>query len=51
MNGTACSYPQAFVDQRPAFDRKRKRRVLRENQVMGKSGIIRRDKRKKHKYY
>lgn len=37
---------QHFVDQRPVFDRK----VKRTNQVMGKTGIIRRDKRKKARY-
>jgi hypothetical protein len=40
---------QAMVDQRPVYDRKWKGR--RENQVIGKSGIIRRDKRKKNKYF
>lgn len=44
-----CGHPQTFVDQRPAFDRKRRGR--RENQVIGKAGIIRPDKRKKAKYH
>jgi hypothetical protein len=43
--------PQSFVDQRPAYDRrKRSKKVLRPNQVVGKSGVIRPDKRKKVKY-
>lgn len=39
--------PQAMVDQRPAYDRKFRRR---KNQVIGKGGIIRKDKRYKVKY-
>jgi hypothetical protein len=49
----SCSFSQAMVDQRPRFDnalRKGKRRGRRENQVVGKAGIIRPDKRKKAKY-
>lgn len=38
-----------MVDQRPAFDRKRKGKFS-SNQVMSKSGVIRKDKRKKAKY-
>ena len=46
--------PQAFVDQRPVYDgarRKRKRKNYRPNQVIGKGGIIRRDKRLSTKYF
>lgn len=46
-----ASVAQAMVDQLPKFDnavKKRKRR--RENQVIGKAGIIRPDKRKKVRY-
>lgn len=48
MNANSCSQPQCFVDQRPAYDRKRKGR--RKNQVLGKAGVIRPDKRHKAKY-
>lgn len=41
---------QMMVDQRPSYGRKRKK-GRRTNQVMGKSGIIRPDKRSKAKYY
>lgn len=45
---------QMMVDQGPRFESKgvfKKPRGLRSsNQVMGKQGIIRPDKRKKHKY-
>jgi hypothetical protein len=46
--------PQAFVDQRPVYDgarRKRRRKGYRENQVIGRGGIIRPDKRQRSKYY
>lgn len=45
------SFSQTMVNQTPRYDnavRKRKRRV---NQVLGKSGIIRPDKRVKAKYF
>ena len=46
---------QMMVDQRPVFDngmrRKRRRKGYRENQVIGRAGIIRPDKRKKAKYF
>lgn len=48
----SCSFGQHMVDQTPKYDnqvRKRKRR--RKNQVLGKSGIIRPDKRYKGKQY
>lgn len=45
---SSCGYPQSFVDQTPRYDRKGKGR--RPNQVVGKKGIIRPDKRKKAKY-
>lgn len=51
--GTAsgCSFSQAMVDQRPAYDNAvRKGKPRRANQVIGKSGIIRPDRRKKAKY-
>lgn len=42
---------QMMVDQTPRYDNQmRKRRGRRENQVIGKAGIIRPDKRKKAKY-
>lgn len=50
---SGSSFPQAFVDQRPRFDNrlhKRNRRGRREQQVIGKAGIIRPDKRRKAKY-
>lgn len=47
----ACTMPQCMVDHRPAYDKKRKKKVHRPNQVVGKSGIIRPDKRTKNKYY
>lgn len=40
--------PQAMVDQTPRYDRKPKAR--RPNQVIGKKGIIRKDKRYKVRY-
>lgn len=43
---------QMMVDQRPRFDNAvRKRRRKHPNQVIGKSGIIRPDKRNKAKYF
>jgi len=48
MNG--CNQPQCLVDQRPAFDKKRRQRGRRESQVVGKGGIIRQDKRKRTGY-
>lgn len=52
MNGSpqsGCSYPQTMVDQRPAFDQRRKRKYS-SNQVLSKSGIIRPNKRKRAKF-
>lgn len=46
---SSCSYPQTLVDQRPAFDGKRKRKYS-SNQAMSKRGIIRSDKRRKVKF-
>jgi hypothetical protein len=46
-----ASLPQAMVDQRPSFGRKKKKKGHNPNQVMGKTGIIRRDKRLSTKYY
>lgn len=43
-------FGQFMADQRPRFDNQMKRRSRRENQVSGKGGIIRPDKRKKVKY-
>lgn len=44
---------QMMVDHRPRFDNalRRRRRGRRENQVIGRGGIIRPDKRKKAKYF
>lgn len=43
---------QMMVDQTPRYDNQfRKRRGRRENQVIGRSGIIRPDKRKKAKFF
>ncbi len=41
--------PQAMVDQTPKYDKRFKGR--RPNQIVGKSGIIRRDKRSARKKY
>lgn len=43
---------QHMVDQRPVFDNqiRKKKRKFSENQVVGKSGIIRPDKRHKARY-
>ena len=49
MNQPGCSYPQAMVD-RPKFEGQ-KSKGRRENQVVGKSGVIRKDKRLKTKYF
>lgn len=50
MNG--CNLPQCMVDQRPRFEgARRRRKPRRENQVLSRSGMIRRDKRKKARYY
>ena len=46
---SGCSFGQQMVDQRPAFDQKRKGKFS-SNQVVSRKGIIRRDKRKKAKY-
>lgn len=43
--------PQAMVDQTPKYENSlRRRKGRRENQVIGKGGIIRVDKRKKAKF-
>lgn len=44
--------PQSMVDQTPRYDNqlRRKKKGRRPNQVIGKSGIIRSDKRLKAKY-
>ena len=48
---SGCQFGQHMVDQRPAFDNQmRRRRRKHGNQVIGKAGIIRPDKRKKAKY-
>ncbi len=39
-----------MVDQRPKFDNAIKRKKRRENQVIGKTGLIRPDKRIRTKY-
>jgi hypothetical protein len=47
----ACSLPQCMVDHTPKYEgSKRVFKGRRPNQVVGKSGIIRRDKREKVKY-
>lgn len=52
MNQTGCSFGQHFVDQGPKYDNQiKKRRKSNGNQVIGKAGIIRPDKRKKAKYF
>ena len=51
MNQSGCQFSQAMVDQRPKFDNAmRKRKARRPNQVIGKSGLIRPDRRHKVKY-
>ena len=48
---SGCSFGQHMVTQTPVFDNAvRKRRTARENQVLSRKGIIRRDKRKKAKF-
>lgn len=48
---SGCSFGQHMVSQTPVFDNAvRKRRTVRENQVLSRKGIIRRDKRKKAKF-
>lgn len=52
-NLSAGMGPQSMVDQTPKYDsrlRQRQRKRRRIHQVMGKSGIIRPDKRMKAKY-
>jgi len=44
-----CQFPQTKVDQGPRYEGQ-KRKGRRENQVVGKSGVIRPDKRKKAKF-
>ena len=41
---------QHFVDQTPSYGRKRKKSGFGPNQVLGKSGIIRKDRRLKAKF-
>ena len=46
-----ASLPQAMVDQTPRYDNaRRKKKGRRPNQVVGKGGIIRSDKRLKAKF-
>jgi hypothetical protein len=45
----SCSFSQCLVSQRPAFD-KRGRRKPWANTVKGKSGVYRPDKRQKPKF-
>ena len=48
---SGCGFGQNMVDQTPKYENSmRKRKGRRENQVVGKSGIIRPDRRKKAKY-
>lgn len=47
MMKSSCQCSQHMVDQTPRFERK----TRRENQVLSRKGIIRRDKRKKGKYF
>ena len=49
MNQSA-SVGQAMVDQGPRFEGRKKRKPRLENQVVGKGGVIRPDKRKKVSY-
>lgn len=50
MNQAGANYGQHMVDQTPRFEGQRKKKPRRENQVIGKQGIIRPDKRTKHTY-
>lgn len=50
MNAAGYQFGQHMVNQTPKFE-KAVYKGRRENQVMSKSGIIRRDKRKKHKFF
>lgn len=43
--------PQSMVDQRPKCDNQLRRKKRRKNQVIGQSGLIRPDKRYRHKQY
>jgi hypothetical protein len=45
-----ATVPQSLVDQRPSFGRKKKKKGYSPNQVVGKSGILRADKRMKAKF-
>jgi hypothetical protein len=47
MMQSSKGQPQAMVDQGPRFEKK----PVRQNQVLSKAGVIRKDKRKKPKYY
>ena len=46
QQSSGCNYGQHMVSQEPRFERK----PIRQNQVLSKSGVIRKDKRKKAKY-
>lgn len=48
--GSGCSFGQHMVNQTPVYDNAVRKKKRRENQVVGKSGIIRPDKRKKAKF-
>jgi hypothetical protein len=48
---SGCQFGQHMVNQTPVFDNAvRRRGNVRENQVLSRKGIIRRDKRKKAKF-
>jgi hypothetical protein len=50
-NSSGCQFGNHMVNQTPRFETlRRKKKGRRESQVIGKSGIIRPDLRKKAKY-
>ena len=47
---SGCQFAQSMVNQGPRFDNQIRKRKRRKNQVVGKSGLIRPDKRYKARY-
>lgn len=50
QSSKGASSPQCLVDQGPRYENQMRKRARRKNQVIGKGGIIRPDKRCKAKY-
>lgn len=51
IGGSSKSFGQMMVNQTPRYDNAGRKRKRHNNQVIGKSGIIRKDKRLKAKYF